>query len=889
MKNTIRILSLVMALLMVAVLCIGCAKKPAKTEDDRALVIQESTFDGVFSPFFASNAYDVDVESMINAALLATDITGAAVAGNDLPTVALSYEIYYADANGNRKADQTYEEGDLVKYEFVLKNGMKFSDGTALTAEDVLFNMYVYLDPAYDGSSTLYTIPIQGYMDYKLQVKDSATSLAEALAIFKKGEAAANGDKETYYWNTAMTEAGAKFAQSIVDYVLVNYCKEEYISDPITGYVNGYTPEQIKASKALTVAFGMQMWGFGNFTYEYSADANGGYVGVKNEDGTYSPKAKLATALMNATYADFTAAADGKYVKVVTKDDQGNDVVSYKAYKDGMEGERYNSTLKSEYTVLNRKATGFKDALGKTYALNSAELTAANYYSVMKAAYENDYATLNETEQADVDLVSTANQIWAQHYGQSGKVDSISGITSGKKTVDGKEHETVTITLTEQNPKAILSLGVTIAPKAYYTKGYTYAADAVVVHGVEFNSTKFMDQLKKFNGAPVGAGPYKMSQGPHGSFYEDNVVYFERNEYFETMGGDNIYNTNIKYMHMVVVTSGAEYDALKSGTCMYATVSASTDVMNSLNDDKNLTGILVDNLGYGYIVINPEVYKNVNTRIALNTVFNLSKVNDYYPNGLAEVIYRCQTTVSWAYPEGAKPIYAYDATGAVAKKYFEEAGYTFSNGQMIDPETGAQAEFTFYLPSDAASHPAGGIFIDARDILNKLGAKAEIKVDTNLIANIKAAPVGIYALAWTSTPDPDMYQVYHYASQATSVVSNGIKGLYSGTFNTNEYGTIEVTKLNGDKVTMNQKEALAYLGELIEQGTKYMTTAERKPIYNCALNLLSQLAIEVPTYQRKNLFVYDNTVIDGSSLASKTSPYWGPMAEIWKVSFVASK
>jgi hypothetical protein len=129
-----------------------------------------------------------------------------------------------------------------------------------------------------------------------------------------------------------------------------------------------------------------------------------------------------------------------------------------------------------------------------------------------------------------------------------------------------------------------------------------------------------------------------------------------------------------------------------------------------------------------------------------------------------------------------------------------------------------------------------------------------------------------------------MYQVYHYLSQAESVISNGIVWLYENGDDA-DLGTIDVVKLDETTVTMNQKEALAYLGELIELATKYMLPEERKPIYEKALEVLAQLSIEIPTYQRKNLFVYDGAIIDQTTLSTSVTPYWGPMAEIWKVSF----
>jgi ABC-type transport system substrate-binding protein len=76
---------------------------------------------------------------------------------------------------------------------------------------------------------------------------------------------------------------------------------------------------------------------------------------------------------------------------------------------------------------------------------------------------------------------------------------------------------------------------------------------------------------------------------------------------------------------------------------------------------------------------------------------------------------------------------------------------------------------------------------------------------------------------------------------------------------------------------------LEELADLIDEAVTYMNPAERAPIYEEALDLLAELVIEIPTYQRKNLFVYDDSVIKSSSLSAEVTPYWGPMAEIWKV------
>ena len=46
-----------------------------------------------------------------------------------------------------------------------------------------------------------------------------------------------------------------------------------------------------------------------------------------------------------------------------------------------------------------------------------------------------------------------------------------------------------------------------------------------------------------------------------------------------------------------------------------------------------------------------------------------------------------------------------------------------------------------------------------------------------------------------------------------------------------------------------------------------------------------ELAVECPTYQRKNLFIWNKDVIDSSSVREATA-YQSPLSRIWEVSFV---
>ena len=49
------------------------------------------------------------------------------------------------------------------------------------------------------------------------------------------------------------------------------------------------------------------------------------------------------------------------------------------------------------------------------------------------------------------------------------------------------------------------------------------------------------------------------------------------------------------------------------------------------------------------------------------------------------------------------------------------------------------------------------------------------------------------------------------------------------------------------------------------------------------------LAVELPTYQRKNLYVYRNDIIDTNTLNLAATPYSGPLARMWEVSMVGGK
>ena len=144
------------------------------------LKISIDALEGNFNPFFATLASDCEIVKQTQISMLTTDATGKFVCGEKQPTVALSYK------ESLKKGDETTtsaQEATSTEYEFVIKNGIKFSDGTPLTIKDVLFNLYVYLDPMYTGPATVSSTKIQGLNAYRWQ-----DSLASDEADINAGE-----------------------------------------------------------------------------------------------------------------------------------------------------------------------------------------------------------------------------------------------------------------------------------------------------------------------------------------------------------------------------------------------------------------------------------------------------------------------------------------------------------------------------------------------------------------------------------------------------------------------------------------------------------------------------------------------------------------------------
>ncbi len=482
--------------------------------------------------------------------------------------------------------------------------------------------------------------------------------------------------------------------------------------------------------------------------------------------------------------------------------------------------------------------------------------------------YDLSDAGVNYEKAGDATIQDYVKEAYIANEGQlEGGVPSISGITTGTVVGDdGVERETIQIVIDGVDPTAIFKMGVSVTPMHYYTDGYTGTLNE---YGVVTGNKEFMDHLKTKNVLPVGAGPYVFDE------YKDNVVTYTANDSF-LLGSPKI--QTFRYQE---ISLGAEFDAVKTTTIHYTDPSASTTIINDITpgegDNAKLAYTLVDNDGYGYIGIQSQAIPEFEVRKAIAHATNVQLSVDNYYQELASVNYRTMTKVLWAYPDNPENLFPYDATGETSKALFLEAGYVYDEGknEMRYPEehenAGKQVTFKFTLPAAAENHPAGSIFIDTQKVLALIGVKVDLEVDEDLLGKLTTSydsGVQVWAAAWGSGGvDPDMFQIWH-----------SDPSLNQGSSSTGLFWLFE----NGSD---EEKAMLTELNELIISGRSTLDPEERKAIYKRALELSTGLAVEIPTYQRKNMYVYNKEVIKADTLFSgeDVTPFQSPISFIWNV------
>ncbi len=237
MKTVNKWLALVLVLCMVLAVFAGCGSDtPAETGEPEPTEATEPTsepaeektlmayctqgLEGKFSPFFASSSDDVDITNYTQLYMFGTDrVSNPITQGIEGEVRAYNGTDYTYTAPAN--VEITENEDGTVYYDLTMRDDIVFSDGTPADIDDVIFGLYVLMDPTYDGSTTLYSTAIEGVEEYRSGMEPMYKLLVDAgqdNTDFSKWDEAT----QKAFWDEGLPAAGEKFIQSILDYVVAN-------------------------------------------------------------------------------------------------------------------------------------------------------------------------------------------------------------------------------------------------------------------------------------------------------------------------------------------------------------------------------------------------------------------------------------------------------------------------------------------------------------------------------------------------------------------------------------------------------------------------------------------------------------------------------------------
>lgn len=841
---------------MTAFSVVGCNKDKEQTysSETRPLVFSISALDGNFNPFYATSASDVTIAAQTQISMLTTNSDGDPVCGEDWPTVALDY---------TEKSSQD-SIGATTEYEFVIKNGIKFSDGTPLTIKDVLFNLYVYLDPLYMGSATIYSTKIRGLEAYRTQdeeaTEDSAANAEQgyydtADARIAAIESYLSGDSD----ETSEIKKGIETMKTLY---------KESLETDWTSSASSY--ESYSEKYNFTETWQIFYWEQGLLDYQY------GYEGTTRVKKTDS---------------------NGKYLTTLDPDTSDNNKAADQALIDEIDDLKADTNKIKDYM----KEYDCDEAMAKEYAIRDFAIN-----KIWEADLFNKTTQLNVLNYLRYTTLRDrfATEARAEYFDSLKKeeggllVERISGIETYKtSTFNGKnlgeEHDILKVVIDGVDPKAIWNMAFTVAPMHYYSSAeLTAKADGKTNFGVDFGNIDFFDSVLQDsakNKLPVGAGTYMatnqtgddldVSDNEGTEFYKNNWVYYKRNPYFETVG-DGLCNAKIKYMRYKVVSSDQILNSLINEEVDVGEPNATQSNINTLGEEKNKAYLDYRNYytnGYGYVGINPKYVPDIEVRRAIMKAMNVNMTAQYYTEALAEVIYRPMSITSWAYPKDAngKPVGVYEGLEFTTKKdeiieMVDSAGWSrIGDGVFTNDDTGKPLKITFTIAGDTKEHPAYSMFVSAAQFLNECGFDVEVITDVSALRKLATGELEVWAAAWSSAIDPDLYQVYHKDSKATSVKNWGYDLILND--NTGEFN--------------EEKEIIYKLSDLIDAARETTVRKDRTEYYAEALDLIMELAVELPTYQRNDLVVFNKKYLDTSTLNQNPSATSSVFDKLWEVDY----
>ena len=856
-KKIIAIIVAAAILIGAVAVLVTCSlgKKDSKPD---ALVIMTEDLDGLFNPFFSTTASDATIVSMTQIGMLTTGYKNNEVivaCGDDEAVVCKDYAISYSEAD------------NVTTYTFVIKNGIKFSDGHPLTIEDVMFNLYVYLDPVYTGSSTMYSTDIVGLQDYRTQTLGSSSNDMDSTISKAAADRAQNRINEliNLYKQVGQTQTQGSYSATYAK--MVEEIKKASLSsgykEAISNDAGSVTTDALLADYELTLKL---------FKEELETDYNSAKESYLEDPYKSTGEFDEVTSFM---YAEGYVTIEYEKDPVTNKDIKSKIKNVIRQYNPDVVKDKasaikyvYDSKVEQElHQILQYWATA--NELKTEYTAQAKEVILHENIKDGKLQVENISGIVSLGHTTDVKTVTANNGTYtvAHEHNADGTVKN------------ENEYDVLQIKINGVDPKAIWNFAFSVAPQHYYGEGSKVGMDiANNKFGVEYGEFGFMKdiiQSQRNVKVPMGAGAYIATDSSNGdnpdgnAFFKDNVVYFKSNKNF-IMGAPKI--DKVRYQ---VVSASNAINALESGSVHFVTPQFTQDNIDKLNSlsSKGIEKTHTDQLGYGYIGINAGKVPDINIRKAIMSAMDTSLALSYYSTGMAETIYWPMSTVSWAYPTNADgsnsrdnkhsyPAINFNKEDAIKtiKDYMEAANVSEGDSKL-------SIKFTI-AGSNLTDHPTYQTFQGAADLLNECGWDIEVVPDTQALTKLSSGSLAVWAAAWGTTVDPDMYQVYHKNSTATSTLAWGYREI-----------------LNNPSSYPEETVILNELSKVIDDARETNDKAQRTELYKTAMGYVLDLAVELPVYQRKVLYAYNANVIKSSSLPGEINPYTSPLDHLWEIEF----
>jgi len=124
-------------------------------EGDQTLKFAESSFDGMFMPIMYDNVYDAYINTLLF----------------DKPIKPSPEGVPYSDIAAWELSNEN------KTYTFTLKDGIKYTDGSEMTAEDFAFTYMMIAHPEYTGPRLSTVMGLEGYDEYAAGNADTITGI----------------------------------------------------------------------------------------------------------------------------------------------------------------------------------------------------------------------------------------------------------------------------------------------------------------------------------------------------------------------------------------------------------------------------------------------------------------------------------------------------------------------------------------------------------------------------------------------------------------------------------------------------------------------------------------------------------------------------------------